>query len=200
MNKINTFNKIVGTILIILLIAITLLIVKMDNILPFIRTGALIVTTLIILRYTIETRRLREETHKLGEQSVLQTEIQIRPLLIVTFDEKMSCFIIKNIGNGIALNVETEGIPILALDVNSTLKFSFAKIEVMTQNEEMKMPIKVFGDAQELSSDWVANLDPRYANRNYEFRVKYENINGNKYQTIGTTGKGGVHIKKIGKV
>ncbi|MBI4722661.1 MAG: hypothetical protein HY769_06665 [Candidatus Stahlbacteria bacterium] len=167
---------------------------KILPVLPVINTGTVIVTAGIILWYTIETYRLRR-------QSVLQTEIQIRPLLIIILKED---FTIKNIGNGIALNVEIEDI---VIDMNEPHKFSFDKINAISQNEEIGLPrVRVFKDDQKVPADsfqllpFVVGLYPRYASRNYEFRLRYENINGEKYQSIVITGKDGVHIKEICKV
>ncbi len=196
------------------LLIIVLLIEKMNELAPhldFIKAVTLIATAGILLWYTIETYKLRK-------QSVLQTEIQIRPLLIthsfIIFGEEPRV-IIKNIGNGVALNVETEDIvvhepSIAALiwngDTNEPIRVSFDKINVISQSEEKTLPMKVFIDGPDVTNGpdavklIVAELGSRRANRNYEFKLKYENINGDKYQSVVTTGKDGVHIKEIGKV
>ncbi len=169
--------------------------------LPLVTAVTLIVTAGILLWYTKETRSLREETHKLAEQSVLQTEIQIRPVIIIIPDKETN-LAIKNIGNGIALNIETEDITIIPADKNKILRFSPEKIDVMSQGEKIGMLGLTFMGNQQLSEEpsFLGNLDPRHANCNYEFKVKYEDINEEKYQTIGKTGKDGVHIKEIGRV
>jgi hypothetical protein len=66
-------------------------------------------TGLVLIWYTVETKRLRAQAQRQVEEIQQQTEAQLRPFVIVepTFTEGITHgeFIMRNIGNGTALNI-----------------------------------------------------------------------------------------------
>ena len=73
------------------------------------QTIAVVLTGLVLIWYTIETQLLRKESQK-------QTEIQIRPFVIV--ERKDRKIFLKNIGQGPALNVSVRPVQISSEETN----------------------------------------------------------------------------------
>jgi hypothetical protein len=66
-------------------------------------------TGLVLIWYTVETRRLRIQAQRQVEEIQQQTEVQVRPFVIVepyfADDTTHGKFLARNVGNGTALNV-----------------------------------------------------------------------------------------------
>ena len=72
----------------------------MNGILGWLTFGVLLVTFVAIVWYSLETRWLRKET-------ALQTELQLRPLLTITYvDDVNRPLYLENIGSGLARDVQ----------------------------------------------------------------------------------------------
>ena len=153
------------------------------------------ITFCIIWWYAYETYLLRKTT-------VEQKELQIQPLLVLDFlgsDNERRAYL-KNIGNGIAMNIEIDDIakkyPKYDLNIDYRLSKSLDKgqqiqLDVMCIIEE--------GGKHGYSIPHHAAIDPCFATEDQIFRISYKNIQQVSYETIVSTGKSGIIIKSWGK-
>ena len=153
---------------------------------------ALFFTLLAVIWYACETRKLRMETIK-------QTELSLRPFVVITYDTDASMqrrFKIENIGKGPALNVKIADIPIMKKDGEHYIRYIFSRIDVIVPNEkkDIKGKIKVNEHSAENSFVFMSHFQPESV-KSYDFIINYANINNNSYKTEGSLGKGGLVIE-----
>ena len=48
--------------------------------------------------------------------------------------------------------------------------------------------------------DFIANLNPQTADKGYDVTISYEDINGQKRESVVRMGKGGIRLLSHGKV
>lgn len=71
--------------------------------------------------------------------------------------------------------------------------------------QERKLIHTAYGrDNKKIEGDFpfIANLDPRYAEKTYQLNITYDDIEGIKYSSKVQCGKGGIRLlgtKKLGK-
>ena len=71
------------------------------------------VTLGVLIKYTVETTKLRKVTQDLFAESQKQTEYSLMPIVVMTTrpeTDRGNLFVVKNTGNGPALNTRTEPI------------------------------------------------------------------------------------------
>jgi len=156
---------------------------------------ALFLTLLAVVWYAWETRRLRIETIK-------QTELSLRPFVIISYKEHERKFSYENIGNGPALKVKLDDIPIIKQEGELYIRYVFYEIDVITPNKknEIDGEIKINGDTSDKDFIFLSHFFPDSAVKSYNFLIKYMNINNEFYETIGKFGKDGIVIEKTQKV
>jgi len=139
-------------------------------ILNTIETILLAATLIVLIIYTRETFKLRKETTK-------QTELQLRPFVILISNEQKSAYYFKNIGNGTAMKVNLKSIVLKDIQydfwekdyLNPLELYALRLKKVNNENVTPCSPYKYFqGESQEFS-----------------FTIEYENINNKKYKTNG---------------
>ncbi|MEW6455833.1 MAG: hypothetical protein AB1410_03845 [Acidobacteriota bacterium] len=153
---------------------------------------ALILTLFVVLWYAWETRRLRIETIK-------QTELSLRPFVIILFIEHKNKFILKNIGNGPALKVKIDDIPLIK-ENKLYIKYIFHEIDVILAKEESEIKCEIKTNDSTLNISLFSHFFPHTAVKSYNFLIRYTNINNELYQTKGKFGKGGIVIEGIKKL
>lgn len=156
---------------------------------------ALFFTLLAVIWYANETRKLRIET-------VNQTELSLRPIIVLSYYANASSqriFKIENIGKAPALNVKIDDIPIIKKDGGIHIRYIFNKINIIVQNEKRDITgkIKENGNCSRNSHLFMSHFSPRSAVRSYDFIINYRNVNNKPYKTIGKWGKGGLVIERI---
>ena len=147
------------------------------TILDIITTVFLLVTLIVLIIYTYQTYRLRQETTK-------QTELSQRPFVMI-FDSKMLGIRYKNSGQGIALNIEIMPYEyenyIVAFKketvINAKEKSTFTLYPIVTKTKTGKTLASEAieftpNQLRRFKSDIVHNLD-----------IRYENIEKKRYQT-----------------
>lgn len=155
-------------------------------------------TALILLAYTLETQEMRR-------QMVLQNEIAIQPLVIADIGYQpvegrdvpyALQLILRNIGRGPALFVqprdiekgEEEGVRYVA---------RFAKVDYIEADGERVTAVTLHAvkEGEERPKvDFVDHLDPRYANHTYDVTIAYEDINGQRRESVVRMGRGGIRL------
>jgi len=150
------------------------------------QTPVLIATGLIIIWYTWETRRLGNETKQLSKEAKRQTELQLRPLIILRCTAEG--FEVSNVGNGTALNVSINDIIISKIE---EVRVRFPEpVPVIRSGESMPIFAESLkqGQIQNPPNVFFAHLNPTYANRSFEFAISFEDIESRSFcakQSIG---------------
>jgi len=162
--------------------------VYLSTILDIITTVFLLATLIALIKYTVETTKLRKETVK-------QTELSQRPFVMI-FDSRMTGIKYKNSGQGIALNIEI--MPYEYEDYIVTFKketvlsakekstFTLYPIVTKTKTGKTVAPEAILFTPNELrrfTSDIVHNLE-----------IHYENIEKTRYQTRVKISKKGIEF------
>jgi len=133
----------------------------MEITVQIIQTLILFGTALVVWIYTKETKLLRKETKK-------QTDLMIRPFVILYYDVTCQAIDnisvgkpevkIKNIGNGAAINVRVEDV---GTNMNQTLKCT-QKIDVLPPDQERVIQF-VDKDEEEIpAEEWNKLFDSYY--------------------------------------
>lgn len=157
-------------------------------------SAVLSITLLAILWYSYETRRMKQEL-------VAQRKFEQRPVLIVyrrTLNNN-EVFRIRNIGRGVAFNVKIQKIR-LGGEGNLTFEMGIYEPNILTPDEERDLE----GQAKlknvpvlERGVRSLAVIDPKYAKKNFIFKITYEDIEGNLLFTEIETLEDGARVKKI---
>lgn len=152
---------------------------------------ALFLTLLAIIWYAYETRKLRMETLK-------QTELSLKPFIILSYDERKRKFILKNIGKGVGLNVKIADIPIIKEDGELYIRYIFNRTDVLIPEEKKEITgeIKINDGTSRDLPIFMSHFFPESAVKSYDFIVSYTNINNDPYKTKGKFGKHGIIIER----
>jgi hypothetical protein len=151
---------------------------------------ALIGTAIIIAWYTIETYHLRLIQTK-------QMDISILPSIIVFKAEKNDSFKIKNVGNGVAVNIKFDD-TILSKELDVCLRFPQVLALLPGTTELIK--IESIRNGEVVDFPFHSHFDQRYANRQWKVMVTFEDVARQKYQQILMLGMEGPYLGKIQKV
>lgn len=151
-------------------------------------------TFVAIIWYSWETRRI-------ANQIVKQNQLQLSPFLVVYFrgDGSAKKFRIRNLGKGVALNIQIRNVA-LSQRERIYITFNLPGTNALKSEEERDLKFNIIRRGRIISANMLPNLDPEYANRDYNLKIEYEDINYDSYITILLTGKTGIKIKKYLKV
>ena len=136
------------------------------------QTFAVVLTGAVVIWYTIETQLLRKETQK-------QTDIQIRPFVIIELKNRE--FFLKNLGHGPALNVQVRPVQISS-EESIVIKFGEMR-PTINPGETVELKAEGFHKGNPTGSFFTAHLNPEYANRNLSIFIDYQNIDLKSYTT-----------------
>lgn len=154
-------------------------------------------TFIAILWYSYETRKMRWEITS-------QRQFEQRPVLVVykRIINSNETFRIRNVGRGIAFSVNIEKIK-LSGEGNLTFELGIYEPNILIPDEERDLE----GQAKlkdtpilERGTKSLAVINPKYAKKNFIFKITYEDIERNKWFTEIETLEDGVRVKEIGKV
>ncbi|RJP79505.1 MAG: hypothetical protein C4522_10375 [Desulfobacteraceae bacterium] len=136
------------------------------------QTIAVVLTGVVLIWYTIETQLLRKESQK-------QTEIQIRPFVIVELKNRK--FYLKNLGHGPALNVKIRPVQVSS-EESIIIKFG-ETVPTINPGETIELKVEGFHHGNPTGDFFTAHLNPEYANRNLSIFIDYQNIDLVQYTT-----------------
>lgn len=156
-------------------------------------------TGVVLLAYTIETQGMRMEM-------VRQNEIAIQPLLIASVQWRNLTqdygFILRNIGKGSALYAQVSDIEVSAAgDYRIMGKFKGMDCIEPGKDSEMNVDLTLEGKGEvaQMRRDFGANLGPG-SSKSYEVTITYEDVSGQKRESIMLMGKGGIRLLNHEKV
>jgi hypothetical protein len=151
-------------------------------------------------------------TLKMQQAMVRQTNVNILPVFIVYIDrshtievprdgEARPCVELENIGNGEALNVQIDTIEIEFEDkrvynVWAEPKILFDGVVSIASKETVVVAYysQYRSDSEVVSNDkwnWIHNLKPKRTAKEYEMKIRFMDILGNRYVQVIHIGKNG---------
>lgn len=172
----------------------------LSTILDIIATGFLLATLIVLIIYTYQTYRLREETTK-------QTELSLRPFVIISiFKDEAGLsqrLVYKNIGHSPALDVETE-----PFDAEAYI-LKFGKWGLIESEKQKNLNPK--GEGKTGFTDVLLQAVPTPSftpkelnefddNREFILNIRYKNIEKLSYQTQVKISRKGIEIVSTGKI
>lgn len=144
-----------------------------------IQTWAVVLTGIVLIWYTWETMRLREA-------AFAQRELQLRPFVVVELKKKQ--FEVTNLGVGVALNVKINEV-IIDKEFEITVRFP-ESIAVLRPGETQPMqPESSNGEF------FLAHLDKKYANREIEVKIEFQNVEMKPYSVSERVVPGQLQMK-----
>lgn len=160
-------------------------------------------TGVVVLVYTVETHGLRLEMMR-------QNDMAIQPLVIVRIErrewrggEYKNLVILQNIGRGPALFIDPKEIYFDEVALGRFVA-KFEKIDYIEAGKDAIADVtwrfEAEGEEPSKSRDFVANLNPQTAGKSYDVTITYENVDGQKRESVVRMGKGGIRLLKQGKL
>ena len=127
--------------------------------------------------YAWATHKILRANEKIVNLAISQRELQLRPFIV--FQKEGEDYVMKNIGNGPALDVWIETIKINETDVE--IRFP-EHIPLLKPNEVIKHRIEFdVAGKQAAISIVTAALDPKWTGIDLNFKIHFSNIEGKKY-------------------
>jgi hypothetical protein len=181
-----------------------------DKYTPVIQTFVLTLTLFALVWYTFETRRMQQAVRIQAETAIRQTNLSTQPIFTVHIGEVQTesnnhlidRVELENIGNGVALNVQ---IDTLNLDLGTKMvgalpepHIVFERMISIGKGKRAMVEHTVWANAARSEDynvtqvlDLIRHLSPPMAEKDYEMKIRFSDIMGNRYvQTI--------HVGQIG--
>jgi hypothetical protein len=136
---------------------------------------------------------------KLWKESVKQTRLIMRPIIIITHDESESKFKYVNFGNTPAFNISIEDITLIDSG-GFNFTYIFPTEHILPQQKEMtieNIKKKVNGLISDTDTFDLGALIPYSANRSFDVAIRYENSENEKFITEGIIGVGAFEFTRI---
>lgn len=129
------------------------------------QTWAVIFTGAVVIWYTWETMRLRQV-------ALAQIDMQIRPFVVVEYENGQ--FRIRNLGPGTALNVKVRDITI---NVEENIRVVFpVNIPILAAGEVRTISVTSYHGNQPAGDFFTFHVKPDLANGDLEITVDFQNI------------------------
>jgi hypothetical protein len=149
------------------------------NIAAWTQTVILLLTAGVVVWYTIETRRLRNEM-------VRQNTISLRPMVLPQFAgaNAQRSFRLRNCGVGCALNVRISPIPIIGEDELGLgpAEVRFAQAYYMAAGEDIPIPVRIWAGGRPAERSPFDNwFFPQYPGAEIKFEISFEDVEGGSF-------------------
>lgn len=158
--------------------------------LDVISTFVLTITLIVLIKYTYETCKLRRQSEE-------QTELSIRPLIILkSIKDIPGQFAFKNLGNGPAFNIKVSEIKAWGSDeAYLAYKCKCSVIKVIDSHEEIGPLRWDIVDDNYIRESNILPPDLTFPNYADDFiRIKYSNIIGRGYISIEKIENGQIYF------
>lgn len=161
-------------------------------------------TGVVVVLYTVETQGLRLEM-------VRQNEMAIRPILLASIERRQikgdpqSCLILRNIGRGPALFIDVKDIE-SSTGPEGRFVAKFETVDCIEVGKDAvinsAIHIEIPGEDEKIKTwiDFASHLHPQYGNQSYDVTITYEDVNGQKRESVVKMGKGGIRLLKPGTI
>jgi len=153
----------------------------------------LFLTFLAVFWYAFETRKLWKETVK-------QTRLSMRPIVVITYDDNKFKYI--NYGNTPAFDIKIDDVTLINTE---GLKFYYVFFEeyCLPQSKQISVEnikIKINDDVRDTDTFALGALIPYSTSRTFSVKIRYKNAENEEYMTRGIVGEGTFDITRIEKI
>jgi hypothetical protein len=141
-------------------------------------------------------------TNKLWKESVKQTRLMLRPIVVIAYDEAERQFKYVNYGNTPALKIKIDDVSLIDAD-GLTFDYLFPEEHILPQSERIaikNIKKKINDNLSETDSFDLGALIPFSAIRTFDIVIRYENAENEKFITEGKLGQDTFDFKRIEKI
>ena len=158
-------------------------------------------TYIAVKKYVGATIKLWEETAKQTKEmvkqtgaTIRQTRLSMRPIVIITYDERDRKFKFKNYGNTPAFSITMDNV-----SPTEGIEYIFDEVYFLPQSNKINLIIKkkINGDISETNSFDRGAIIPPGAQRTFDVIIRYKNAEKEKFTTEGKLGEGTFDITRI---
>jgi len=166
-----------------------------ETIIQFIVIMILFLTFLAATFYAMLTRNLWKE-------SVKQTRMIMRPIVVITYDEGEIKFKYINYGNTPAFSIKIDDVTLINTE---GLKFDyvFPEEHILPQSSEISIENiqkKINDNVSDTSTFDLGALIPHSAHRTFDVVIRYKNSEGEEFITEGKVGEETFDFRRIEKI
>jgi hypothetical protein len=137
------------------------------------QTWAVVLTGLVIIWYTWETKELRHAAYA-------QMDLQIRPYVVL--QPETTQVLVTNFGNGAALHIRVDPVVVSTAE---DIELRFLKmIPVLRSGESAPVEVTSFKKGKPTGDAYNVHLDPRYANRQLIVTVRFDDLELKAYSIV----------------
>ncbi len=164
-----------------------------ENIIQLLVGIVLFLTFLAIVWYAFETRKLWKETVK-------QTRLSMRPIVVITYDDNKFKYI--NYGNTPAFDIKIDDVTLINTE---GLKFYYVFFEeyCLPQSKQIiveNIKKKINDEVSDTDTFDLGALIPFSTQRTFDVKIRYKNAENEEYMTGGIVGEGTFDITRIEKI
>ncbi len=138
-------------------------------------------------------------TKKLWGESIKQTRLLLRPIVVISYDEVDDEFKYINYGNSPAFQIRIDDITLID---TAGLRFDyvFSEVYALPQSKQIKVENikkKLNDDISEADNFDLGSLIPFSAHRSFNILIRYKSAENEDFVTKGRLGQGTFDIRSI---
>ena len=150
------------------------------------QTWAVVLTGLVIIWYTWETKELRLAAYA-------QMDLQIRPYVVL--QPESAQVLVTNFGNGVALHIRIDPVVVSAAE---DIELRFLKtIAVLRSGESATIEATGFKKGKQTGDGYNAHIDPRYANQQLNITLRFDDLELKAYSITQQVSSGSVVVSAV---
>jgi len=141
-------------------------------------------------------------TKKLWKESVKQTRLIMRPIVVITYDERERKFKYINYGNTPAFSIKIDDVTLINTE-GLRFDYIFPEEHILPQLREISIKNikkKINDDVSDTSTFELGALIPFSAIRTFDVIIRYKNSENEEFITEGKVGKETFDFKRIEKI
>jgi len=141
-------------------------------------------------------------TRKLWKESVKQTRLIMRPIVVITYDEVERKFKYVNYGNTPAFSIKIDDVSLINTE-NLKFDYVFPEEHILPQSGKISIENikkKINDDILDTSTSNLGALIPHSAHRTFEVIIRYKNSEGEEFITEGKVGEETFDFRRIEQI
>lgn len=147
---------------------------------------AVVLTGLVVIWYTWETRELRIASY-------LQIESQVRPYVVL--QQENGAFQVTNFGNGVALHTRLDSI-VVSEEHQFEIRFPKA-VAVLRPGESAEVEARSYKSGKDAGVSFNAHIDPQHANQELDVTLHFDDIELKNYSITQHVSPGKVVVAMV---
>jgi len=139
---------------------------------------------------------------KLWKESVKQTRLMMRPIVVITYDEADRKFKYINYGNTPAFNIRIDDVTLINTE-GLRFNYIFATEHILPQSNKIaveNIKKKINDHISDTDTFDLGALLPFSANRSFNVIIRYKNSENEEFITEGIVGVGTFDFRRIEKI